>query len=76
MNTRKRSSAVPRSARVLAAALGALFLVLGSIVLITAAPLTWKPLLAAVVLLIIALDFLFSATRNRWPILVPALFLP
>ena len=76
MTTRKQSSEVPPSARVVAAVLGALFLVLGALVLITAAPLTWKPLLGAVILLVIAVDFLLSAARNRWPILVPALFLP
>jgi len=67
---------VPRSARVVAATLGSLFLVLSCLVIITATPLTWKPLLGAVILLVLALDFLFSALRNRWPILVPALFLP
>lgn len=76
MNTKTRSPDLPRSARIVATTLGTLFLVLAGVVLVTATPLTWKPLLGAIILLVLALDFLFSAARNRWPILVPALFLP
>jgi heme A synthase len=63
-------------ARVFSGALGVFFLGLGVAILGTSADRTWQPVLAALAVLVLGLDFLLGAIRSRWPRLALALQLP
>ncbi|HEV2733405.1 MAG TPA: hypothetical protein VGV85_01155 [Longimicrobiaceae bacterium] len=63
-------------ARAIAGALGVLFLGIGITILGTGADLTWQPVLAALAVLVLGLDFLLGAVRSRRPRLALALLLP
>jgi hypothetical protein len=62
--------------RMIAGVLGVLFLGIGIVVLGTSADLAWQPVLAALAVLVLGLDFLLGAVRSRWPLLTLALLLP
>ena len=72
----QQSTPMPASGRLFAGALGVLFVGLAAVILGTSAGLDWKAVLAALVVLVLGLDFLLGAVRSRWPRLVLALFLP
>lgn len=67
---------MPTSARVLAAVLGAVFLVLGAGILATSGGGGWRPVLGGALVLGLALDFIAGAARGERPVVVPWLFLP
>jgi len=59
---------MPRSARVIAAALGALFLVLGVMVFAINGFGDWKSVLGGVLVLGVGIDFVLAAIYRHWPI--------
>lgn len=67
---------MPRSARWVSGALGALFLALAGIVVVRDWPLTWRPAAGVALLLLLGLDLLMGALRGRSPRLAALLFLP
>ncbi len=71
-----RSTPMSPFARAFSGALGVLFLGLGIVVLGTSADRTWQPVLAALAVLVLGLDFLLGALRSRRPLLAFALLLP
>jgi hypothetical protein len=62
-------------ARAFSGALGVFFLGLGIAVFGTSAALAWQPVLAALAVLVLGLDFLLGALRSRRPLLALALLL-
>jgi hypothetical protein len=61
---------------VLAAALGVVFIGAAAAVVAVTTPLTWQPVVGAGAILLVGIDLVLGAVRNRWPILASALFLP
>lgn len=69
-----RSTPTSPFARAFSGALGVFFLGLG-IAVFTSADLAWQPVLAALAVLVLGLDFLLGALRSRRPLLALALLL-
>lgn len=67
---------VPRSARLFGAGLGIAFIGMAVTVVLVSTPLSAGPALGALAILIVGLDLLVSAIRNRWSLLASVLFLP